>query len=157
MKRLMLAALGALALLTLLSGPVLADTPASAAYGTPQIDMDHYGYYIWFDGDRIHLRTTDRGNGPDPSTYAGAITADAPIVATDVFKGEDTDYAVAAGNRLDFRFLTFNGVDGVDFTALGATRVTFHLYREGHLIVTEHIYLGAAQFNPPGNPFTLAV
>jgi hypothetical protein len=157
MKKLMLAALGALALLMLFAGPALADTPASNASGAPQINMDIYGYYIWEDTDIVHLRTTDRGNGPDPSVYVGVITANTPIQAVSVFKGEEGDFAVAAGNRLDFHFRTYNRIDGVDFTALGATRITFRLFRDGHLIVTDHIFLGAGQVNPPGNPFTLFV
>src|SRR4051812_42584555 len=100
MKKLVFAMLSALALLTLFAGPVLADTPASAAFGEPRIDMDKFGDYIWDDTDIVHLRTTDHGNGPSPSVYTGVITANAPIRVVDIFKGEDGDFAVSSGNRL---------------------------------------------------------
>lgn len=166
MKRLLFAASGALALVMLFAGAVFAaatpaTAPASAAAGQPAMDKDvDFGYYLWFDGDRIQLRTTDRGNGPGPSEYTGVITArnDAggvDIRDVDLIKAENDDSAVAAGNRLDFRFRTYNGIDGVSFTAHDATRVTFHLYRDGHLVSTDHIFLGTGQMNPPGNPFSL--
>ncbi|MDQ6833073.1 MAG: hypothetical protein M3008_06710 [Chloroflexota bacterium] len=166
MKKMLLATSGALALMMLLAGTVFAaDTaataPASAAAGQPAMDRDSdFGYYIWFDGDRIQLRTTDRGNGPGPSEYTGVITArnDAggvDIGNVDLIKAENDDSAIAAGNKLDFRFRTYNGIDGVAFTAHDATRITFRLYRDGHLVSSDHIYLGAGEINPPGNPFAL--
>ena len=167
MKKMLLATSGALALVMLLAGAVFGAGPASAAAGQPAMDKDvDFGYYIWYDGNRIHLRTTDRGNGPAPSEYTGTITAHGtrndPATITDVslIKAEDDDSAVASGNKLDFRFRTYNGIDGVDFTAKDAKDVTFALYRKGedgqrHLISTDHIFLGAGEVNPPGNPFTL--
>ncbi len=166
MKRMLFAASGALALVMLLAGTVFAagtaaTAPVSAAVGQPAMDKDaDFGYYIWYDGDRIHLRTTDRGNGPGPSEYTGVITVrnenrGVDIRDVDLLKAENDDSAVAAGDKLDFRFRTYNGVDGVAFTAHDATRITFRLYRDGHLVNTDHIYLGAGEVNAPGDPFTL--
>ncbi len=166
MKRMLFAASGALALVMLLAGTVFAagtaaTAPVSAAVGQPAMDKDaDFGYYIWYDGDRIHVHTTDRGNGPGPSEYTGVITArndkgGVDIRDVDLLKAENDDSAVAAGDKLDFRFRTYNGVDGVAFTAHDATRITFRLYRDGHLVNTDHIYLGAGEVNAPGDPFTL--
>ncbi len=166
MRKMLFAASGALVLVLLLAGTVFAQgaeavASASTAAGQPAMDKDtDFGYYIWFDGDRIHLHTTDRGNGPGPSEYTGMITArndkhGVDIRDVDLLKAENDDSAVAAGDKLDFRFRTYNGVDGVAFTVHGATRITFRLYRDGHLVNTDHIYLGAGEVNPPGNPFTL--
>jgi hypothetical protein len=162
MKRLFFAASAALTLLFLVASTVGAATPsvaAGGANGQPAMNADKdFGYYIWFDGDRIYLRTTDRGNGPGPSDYTGKIVVhggDVRDVRT--VRLEDTDWAVASDNTLDYHFVTYNGVDGVDFDATGLGDVTFHLYRNGHLIATDHIFLGADQVNPPGNPFTLFV
>jgi hypothetical protein len=166
MKKFLVAASGALALVMLLTGAVSAantpaTAPASAAAGQPAMDKNvDFGYYLWFDGDRIQLRTTDRGNGPGPSEYTGVITAHndkggVDIRDVDLIKAENDDSAVAAGNKLDFRFRTYNQIDGVSFTAHDATRITFRLYRNGHLINTDHIFLGAGEVNPPGNPFAL--
>ncbi len=173
MKRLLFAITGALALVMLLSGSVFAAAPktgktgavpsvaASVATGQPAMDKDKdFGYYLWYDGSHFQLRTTDRGNGPGPSEYTGVITArnenrGVDIRDVDLLKAENDDSAVAAGDKLDFRFRTYNGVDGVAFTAHDATRITFRLYRDGHLVSTDHILLGAGEVNPPGNPFTL--
>ncbi len=166
MKKMLLATSGALALMMLLTGTVSAANPAatvsaSTAAGQPAMDTDgDFGYYLWFDGDRIHLRTTGRGNAPGPSEFTGVITAHnenggVDIRDVDLIEAENDDSAVAAGNKLDFRFRTYNGIDGVAFTAHDATRITFRLYRDGHLVSTDHIFLGAGEVNPPGNPFAL--
>jgi hypothetical protein len=162
MKRCFFAASAALTLLLLVAGTVGAATPSAAAYtanGQPAMNADKdFGYYIWFDSDRISLRTTDRGNGPGPSVYTGRIVVHGgDIRNVNVVRQESDDWAVASDNALDYHFVTYNGIDGADFTATGAEDVTFHLYRNGHLIVTDHIFLGAGQINPPGNPFTLFV
>lgn len=98
-----------------------------------------------------------------PSEYTGKITAHgdkkdkATISDVHLIREEQDDSAVAAADKLDFRFKTFNAIDGVAFAAKGAKSVTFSLYRDGHLISTDHIYLGAGQGNPPGNPFRVFV
>ncbi len=163
MKRMLLATSGALALLLLLSGTVLARdgeavAPEGVSAGAPAMNADaDFGYYIWTDGNRIHLHTTDRGNGPGPSTYTGTITANGDLRDIELLRTEEGDGAVAAGNQLDFHFRTYNGTDGVAFTAHDATRITFRLFRDGQLVHTDHIYLGAGQVNPPGNPFALFI
>ena len=106
------------------------------------------------------MRTTDRGNGPGPSEYTGVITArgdGATITDVNLIRAEQDDSAIASGNRLDFRFKTFNSIDGVSFAAKDARDVTFRLYRDGHLVNTDHIYIGGGEFNPPGNPFRVFV
>lgn len=163
MKKMPLAASSVLALVILCAGavsaaPPAASAPVSTAADQPAMDRDvDFGYYIWVDGDRVQLRTTDRGNGPGPSKYTGTITANGAIRGVSLIRQEDDDWAVAAGNALDFRFRTYSAIDGVAFTAHDATRITFRLYRDGHLVRTDHIFLGAGQINPPGNPFTLFV
>jgi hypothetical protein len=166
MKRYVVAATTALMLLFLLTNTVGAQastiTPSiggGVENGQPAMNADtDYGYYIWSDGDRIYLRTTDRGNGPSPSVYTGRIVVhNGDVRNVNVVRQESDDWAVASDNTVDYHFVTYNGIDGLDFTATGGEDVTFHLFRNGHLIVTEHIFLGAGQINPPGNPFTLFV
>jgi hypothetical protein len=159
MKRFLLAAAGAVGLALLLSGAASAQPaplgPALTA-GEPDITAaSPFGYYIWTEGERVHLRTTDPGG--DGSLYTGVITTNGRLRDIDLVRQEDDDWAVAAGNTLDFHFKTFNGVDGMDFTARDAGRITFRLYRNGHLISTEHIFLGAQGVHPPGNPFTIFI
>jgi hypothetical protein len=136
--------------------PAPAEVPLATASGTPPMTADDgHGYYLWFDGDRFQLRTTDRGNGPESSIYTGQITTDGTFSRVDVFKDEDTDWAIAGPHQIDFHFRTYNGQDGVAFHADGGSRVTFRLYRDGHLIGTEHIFIGPGQVNPPSNPFAI--
>jgi hypothetical protein len=148
-------------LLGLLVTPVSAEpaaqtpVPAGPASGDPGVTAARtYGYYIWLDGNRIHLRTTDPGGSG--SLYTGIITTDGEFRDVDVVRGEQGDYAIADRNMLEFRFHTANAVDGVTFAPAHAERLTFRLYRNGHLISTEHIFLGAGGIHPPGNPFTIA-
>jgi hypothetical protein len=166
MKRYIVAATTTLMLLFLLTNTVGAQaiivTPSiggGVANGPPAMNADtDYGYYIWFDGNRIYLRTTDRGNGPGPSDYTGRIVVhNGDVRDVKTVRLENGDWAVASGNTVDYHFVTYNGVDGLDFTAAGGEDITFHLFRNGHLIETEHIFLGAGQINPPGNPFTLFI
>ncbi len=177
MKRSLFAVTGALVLLTFLSGSGFAATPktgktgktgaaqniaASAATGQPAMDKDKdFGYYLWYDGSHFQLRMTDRGNGP--SEYTGTITAHgskkakATITDVNLLKAAQDDSAIASGDKLDVRFKTYNGIDGVSFAAKDAKSVTFRLYRDGHLVSTDHIYIGGGEMNPPGNPFRVLV
>ena len=153
MKKLLLAVCGALGLVVAGSGAAFAQ-PVSPAAGTPSLTAaSPYGYYIWFVGDRVHLRTTDPHG--DASVYTGTVATNGAIRHVDLLRTEDEDWAVAGGGDLDFHFRTANHVDGVSFTAAGATRLTFRLYHNGHLIRTDHIFLGAGGAQPPSNPFTL--
>ncbi len=124
------------------------------ALGAPPLSpLAPYGYSIWHEGARVHLRTTDLGGSA--GLYSGTITTDGAIRDVELVRDEVSDWAVAGTHELDFHFRTWNAVDGVSFSVVGATWVTFRLYRNGHLISTEHIYLGAERLHPPGNPFTL--
>lgn len=179
MKRFLFAVTGALALVLLLSGSVFAAAPktgkasktgntpsvaANIATGQAAMDKDKdFGYYLWYDGSHFQLRTTDRGNGAGPSEYTGKITAQGEkknkvtITDTHLLRAEQDDSAIASGNKLDVRFKTYNGVDGVSFAAQGAKSVTFRLYRDGHLVSADHIFIGGGEMNPPGNPFKVLV
>lgn len=126
------------------------------ALGAPSLSpLAPYGYSIWHEGARVHLRTTDPGGSA--SIYTGTVTTDGTIRDVDLVRDEASDWAVAGAHQLDFHFRTWNAVDGVSFTVVGATWVTFRLYRNGHLISTEHIFLGAERLHPPGNPFILVL
>lgn len=116
-------------------------TPASAR-----------GYWIRVEGDRVHLRTTDPGD--DASVYTGQISVDTHITNLEVIRNEESDFAFADRDTIDFRLVTANHVDGVSFVAENFSRITFRLYRNGHLISVEQIHLGAGG-HPTGNPFSL--
>jgi hypothetical protein len=128
--------------------------PAPVAAGAADVHPHSpYGYYIWLDGHRVHLRTTDPGG--DGSLYTGAITVDGRVETLDVIRDEPGDIAVADRNTVEFRFYTFSHVDGLALAVRDTDWITFRLFRNGHLISTEHIFLGAAGAHPPGNPFVI--
>ena len=164
MKKLLVALTVAAMLSVLVVGAAAAKAPPVAppgvpretARGVPPMTADNgFGYYLWFDGDRFQLRTTDRGNGPDPSIYTGKITTNGTFGRVDVFKDEDSDWAVAGPHQIDFHFRTYNWQDGLASRADGGGWVRFDLYRNGHLIDAAHIFIGPGQINPPGNPFAI--
>ncbi len=165
MKRFLLSLSTALVLLLTLAasvgaagGTVTPSLSASVANGQPVMNATpDFGYYLWFAGDRVYLRTTDAGLG-GPAVYTGTITVHGGTLH-DVHSVQldPGDWATASGNTLAYHFVTYGAVDGVDFSATGLEQVTFSLYRNGHLAATDHIFLGAGQVNPPGNPFTLFV
>lgn len=145
----------ALSVSTASAQPGRSGAPDPALGVPPLTPFAPYGYYIWHDGNRVHLRTTDPGG--EASIYTGTISTDGRIHAVDVVRDEVGDWAVASRHQLDFHFRTWNAVDGVSFSVSGATWVTFRLYRNGHLITVEHIFLGAGLLHPPDNPFTLVL
>lgn len=159
MRTTLMAVVGALSLTVLGAGPIAAQAPTPvpamrAPSGAPTVtDRSPVGYYIWWDGERVHLRTTDPGG--DGSTYTGRIQVDGRIRDVELLRTEGRDVALRDGNTLEFRFVTYNRVDGVSFAAQDTSRITFRLERNGRLIRTEHIYIGPGGVNPPGNPFTL--
>jgi hypothetical protein len=161
MRRFRPLAATALALVLGLSVSAAGAQPAGSAGPDPALGVPPlaplapYGYYVWHTGNRVHLRTTDPGD--DASIYTGTITTDGTIYDVDMVRDEADDWAVAGRHHLEFHFRTWNAVDGVSFDVAGATQVTFRLYRNGHLISTEHIFLGAERRHPPGNPFTLVL
>lgn len=160
MQRLLLALGTALGVTLLLAGTASAQSPEPPAVrapaGVPTVTAAHPpGFYIVVEGNRIHLRTTDPGG--ESSTYTGVIRVNGSLANVDLFQPEDPDWAAVAGNEISFHFQTRNQVDGVGFTTLDATRVTFHLFRNGHEITTQRIYLGGTGAHPPGNPFALFI
>ena len=120
-------------------------TPARDAFPT-------YGYYVTDDNGTFSVRTSDPGGVI--AQYTGTITADAPITTLTLIQPESDDSAMATGNTLTFAFHTGDGVDGMRFTASGATTLTFTLFRNGTLIETQHIFVGAGRMNPGANPFS---
>jgi hypothetical protein len=159
MIKALLAVLGAAGLTLGVAGgasaqPGPATVPAPAAAGAADVRPDSpYGYYIWLEGNRVHLRTTDPGG--DGSRYTGSIVVDGRIEGVEVIRDEPGDIAIAGRDTVHFRFHTFNHVDGLIFAVQDTEWITFRLERNGHLIGTQHIFLGASGAHPPGNPFVI--
>jgi hypothetical protein len=158
MKYVLIGALAA-ALALIGAGPVAAQ-PAPPGIrersisGAPAVGpWSPAGYYLWRDGARVHLRTTDGGG--DASEYSGRIQSNGRVHAVDVVRPEAADGVIAGRDTLWFHFRTDGHVDGVSFDVSGADWLSFRLERNGHLIATDRIFLGGAGLHPPGNPFAI--
>ncbi|HLY66136.1 MAG TPA: hypothetical protein VKU60_11430, partial [Chloroflexota bacterium] len=144
--------LAALSLAAALAAPALAARPDGLHAG------DAAGVYIWHRAGvdhGWHLETTDpRKSGAH--TYTGTITTDGKFSDVQLVRAEKDDSATIDGNgNLNFSFVTYDGIDGVDFRDAGGNELTFTLYLDGSLLSTSQINLGDNSHHPAGNPFTL--
>lgn len=153
------------------SNPASASTPATTACdagawkaddisveGRPDgFDAgDRGATYLWHDAGGWHLRTTDHTNSPH--LYSGRI-----VLSTGQFAGvqgirlEDADKFRVYGETLYYRFVTYNGIDGVDFhvgdcSPRVAQALTFHLRYDGALDANR-VIVGDKSRHPEHDPF----
>jgi hypothetical protein len=146
------------ALVAALSIGVVATSPALAVNadlaGRPenlQIDGE-LGYYIWSDEFGIHLRTT----GPGPyHVFHATLMTDGRFddVHLARLEGDDAFAVHPGGHVMDVRFETWSGIDGIDFRVDGGHALRLALRRDGELVPTSEIFLGADASHPAENPF----
>jgi hypothetical protein len=112
------------------------------------------GYYIWADEDGIHLRTT--GPGPRHIFHAVLMT-DGRFEDVRFSRAEAADALIVHPNRhvLEARFETWGAIDGVDFRIDGGSALRLALRRDGELVPTSEIFLGADGSQPEDNPFVV--
>jgi hypothetical protein len=123
--------------------------PAGFGAGSPS------GDYLWHDRRGFHLRVTHAAH--DRRVYRGTITSSAPM-RIDRVKLEKGDRVALSSNRrtLVFAFANHGYVDGVNFHAFCASKVTVaHLRVGAHRLGKAHVYLGAAKAHPAAVPFTV--
>ena len=111
------------------------------------------GYYVWHDRYGWHLRTTT----PQRSAhvFTGRIVSSDDIKHVTMVRDEYDDRVVVSGHTLSFRFVTYAGIDGVNFTVGCTNSVTFELKQGGSWIPAYRIFLGHYG-RAPHNPFTIA-
>jgi hypothetical protein len=110
------------------------------------------GYYVWHDARGWHLRTTTPQRSPHP--FTGTIVSSGDIKVVHQYKDEGRDSVTVNGNRLTFSFVTYNGVDGIDFK-VGCTRsLSFSLKAYNRLVPSTRIWLGR-DGTARSNPFTV--
>ncbi|HZQ37307.1 MAG TPA: hypothetical protein VFD32_15360 [Dehalococcoidia bacterium] len=111
----------------------------------------HGGYYFWIDDQGFHLWTTDPEN--IDSHYTGTLTTDGSFGAVTLEKPEgDDSVSGQGGGTLAFDLHTHSGIDGLDFSVDGATKITLDLLRDGHRISVDNIFLGEDSVHPAHNP-----
>jgi hypothetical protein len=115
---------------------------------------DSRGYFIWRDGDTVHLRVTTYGR---EHTFSGVIRTDGQFRHVRGYREEANDFHRVDRDRdaIAFRFHTAGGVDGLDFRVDDADHIAFDLYMDGHPISPGHIYIGHRGWHPDDNTFRL--
>ncbi|HEY7294540.1 MAG TPA: hypothetical protein VH916_05825 [Dehalococcoidia bacterium] len=163
----LLAGLGVGLALTVTAGPAATETtpsqpaPVSASLlpwearvqGMPQSfeQGGTGGYYFWHDDSGFHLWTTDP-EGID-SHYTGTLTTDGAFSNAVLEHPENDDHFTSDGaGRLTFDLHTHSGIDGLDFSVAGASKITLDLWRDGHRIAVDNIFLGEDSVHPAHNP-----
>ncbi len=87
------------------------------AEGKPTIFQgEDEGFFIWTDGDRIHLRGVTKGS---EYTFKGRAAGVGTIVNIDpLAQNIDTDFGDTVG-QITFRWTTIGGPEGLDFSFTG--------------------------------------
>ncbi|MCC6178299.1 MAG: hypothetical protein IT305_23595 [Chloroflexi bacterium] len=113
------------------------------------------GYYIWTDGDDVHLSTT---NDEQVRFFRAVVRTDGEIQDVDQARLEDGDsYALEDGGRqLEIRFTTANHIDNIRWQVRGGTYMRFDLNVDGHPIRSRNVYLGADGHHPWAPTFRVA-
>lgn len=153
-KRISVAVASALAGVAMLGGAALAWTgPVDGQPTTVQLGAAD-GYYIWHNDreDKFHLRTTDSAG---VFAYSGVLRTDGRFHDVEVVRKELVDHVQVGpdGHTIVFRFVTAEGIDGIDFNVAGGRYIEFRLSRNGSLIDPSSIHLGVNGVHPRRNPF----
>lgn len=112
------------------------------------------GDYIWHDATGWHLRVTHAGTAR--AVFTGRIVASAPITFRRVALETGDSVSLSADHKtLTYRFVNHGRIDGLDFTASCAARVSFLGRLDGWLLPTHRIWLGATGRHPLENPFAV--
>lgn len=110
------------------------------------------GYYVWGDRAGWHLRTTTPTHRPH--LFTGSIVGEDDIEVVRQVRSEGRDAVAVSGNAIRFRFVTYNGVDGIDFTVGCTEWLTFSLSYQGAKMSPRRIWLGRYG-HARSNPFTV--
>jgi hypothetical protein len=112
----------------------------------------HRGYYFWHDDSGLHLGTTDV---EQTHLYTARLETDGELRNVELVRPEDDDRAdiVGGGHVLEIRFVTKEGIDGVNFNIDGGSRLRLALRIDGQLASDDEIFLGEDGSHPASNPF----
>jgi hypothetical protein len=85
------------------------------------------------------------------------LTTDGIFTDVDTVRLESEDsYSIQdGGHTLVARFHTYDGIDGVNFSISGGTKLHLSLFLNGSLISPNNIYLGVAGTHSAHNPFLI--
>lgn len=140
------------------------------------------GYYIWQDEKGFHIWTTTRS---EEHTFTGVIRTNGEFLHVkgqnlergDSFKvnsddqgrpwfkssdnkgkhffsfgGREMDYE---NDKIQFKFATTGGMDGINFQVKDASFIDFDLYMDGRPISRKEIYISDSGWHPQSHKFRL--
>ncbi|MDT8900739.1 hypothetical protein [Anaeroselena agilis] len=153
MKRLLVVA-AFVAALVLAGGTALAwhapaeGVPAALRQGAER------GYFIWHDGDGLHLRVHARVS---TRPFSGSIRTDGHFAAVHGRKLEYGDHYRLDNDKktIRFQFRTAGAMDGLDFRVAGGSYVAFTLMVDGAQANPDGIFIGHEGWRPSSHRFTL--
>jgi hypothetical protein len=109
------------------------------------------GYFLWTDGDRVHLRAATKGN---KYIFSGQVTGNGAIVSIEKLAPDAKITVSQAVNRFDFEWTTAGGPDGLDFTFTGA-RLILNLFNQGEPKLAANLIFVGKDKVQAGNPLEL--
>jgi len=123
--------------------------------GKPDIDAtSDAGAFVWRDDDGLHVRF--RTKGDSHRLHGKVCTPDRVIEEYSPVRTDRGDqlHKGPKGHCVHFDFHTAGQVDGFDLRAPGDV-VKFDFWMGDQKLSTEHIFVGAENTHPRGNPFYL--
>jgi hypothetical protein len=112
------------------------------------------GYFIWHDGDGMHLRVQGSMMG---MVFSGTIKTDGTFVDVHGNKLEYGDHYWLDNdnNVIHFKFTNAGGIDGLSFKVFGGEHLRFELAINGNKAHPNDIHLGSEGWHPASNHFQL--
>lgn len=99
------------------------------------------GYFVWVNGNRVHIRVVTRGG---IRTFSGRAIGNGALLEVNRVAQEAMDITIREDiNQMDFSWVTAGGPDGLDFTFTG-TALRLHL-RIDNNPAPAFVFVGAAK------------
>jgi hypothetical protein len=110
------------------------------------------GAYIWHNSNGWHLAVTHPTH--DRMVFTGIVKASRDISAVAV-RDERNDVVRTSGQVMQFRFVNYGYIDGVDFRVDCAKWLSFSIQVNGSELPSTRVYLGYHGVHPLSDPFTI--
>jgi len=137
------------------SSAAFAAEPVTPVDSNRSITQDSpYGAYLFHNDDGWHFRTHGM---PDGTSFTTHIVTNGTMHDVVAVRDEKDDHITldGAGHALDLSFVTYSGVDGVDFRMDDATWLRLRIDASDQPLAVENIFLGDDGRHPSSNPFVL--
>lgn len=148
-------------LLVLVSATLASESVSASSY-TARLDGrpaafeqgGRTGYYIWQDGEGLHLRTAAPGI---KHVFSGTIRTDGTFEDTyGKSAGADDAFRINGDrDRITFQFTNIGDSAGIDLHVQEGTYVTFDLSMDGYEVDPAAIFIGEDGWHPGDHKFTL--